>query len=98
GDRPDQRYVHWFCREYFGDEAAPDAAMALAEYASIFDAKEKQFYGAERFHIVIENLLDRFTGKTPISPTPELRVELAHRNEAHEHARATVESAMQKMA
>lgn len=98
GDRPDQRYVHWFCREYFGDEAAPDAARALAEYAGIFDAKEKQFYGAERFHIVIENLLDRFTGKTPISPTPELRVELAHRNEAHEHARATVESAMQKMA
>ena len=33
GDDPAKRYVNWWCREYFGDEAAPAAAKAYADYA-----------------------------------------------------------------
>jgi hypothetical protein len=82
GDDPAKRFTDWWCREYFGKEAAPAAAKAYADYQRCFDTYGKQWYGSERFHELIEVLSKRFRAGGELQPTnlpADLREKLAAR-------------------
>ncbi len=49
GDDAAQRYVDWWCREYFGD-AAEQAAVAYEGYQTAFDTYDKAWFGSDRLH------------------------------------------------
>jgi hypothetical protein len=83
GGDPAQRYVNWWCREYFGDAAAQPAAKAYADYAKCFDTYEKQWYGSERVHQLIERMSHRVVGTKDSTKLPAtLRDELREREAA----------------
>jgi hypothetical protein len=77
---PAQRYVNWWCREYFGDATAEPAAKAYADYEKCFDTYEKQWYGSERVHELIEAMSRRATGAKGSTALPaNLKEELLAR-------------------
>jgi hypothetical protein len=82
GETPN-RFVEWWCREYFGDAAAKDAAQVYHRYYQILDGYDKLWYGSEEVREILKSLLGKLAGR-PFSPVPpELLRDLQQRRDAY---------------
>ncbi len=98
GDDPAKRYVNWWCREYFGDDAAPAAAKAYGDYEHVFDSYDKQWFGSEKVHDLLAVLSKRMGGKTvPTTLPADLRDQLRKRSVEMNVAMNDIADAANKM-
>jgi hypothetical protein len=69
GDDPAGRFVRWWCREYYGDAAAPDAVRASEAYDRAMSSYDKIYYGSDRVH----EALTALAGSQPATQPHERR-------------------------
>ncbi|MDQ3748740.1 MAG: glycosyl hydrolase 115 family protein [Acidobacteriota bacterium] len=98
-NQPDaaRRYVDWWSREYFGANAAPDAAQSYANYYQLINTHDKLWFGADKFQDVLERLGKKINGK-PYEPVPrETLAQLKARDEQYRSAMNTISRAQARM-
>jgi hypothetical protein len=91
------RFVDWWAREYFGEDAAEDAAEAYRRRFELLDSWEKQWWAGDRVPAAVDSLIRKFAGEefTPAQPTtlPTLR----ERDRAYHEAFEVIERARSRM-
>lgn len=58
-----ERYVNWWCREYFGDAAAKDAAEAYRLYYELIHKWDMQWYAGDKVTGALDSLIKKFAGQ-----------------------------------
>jgi hypothetical protein len=91
------RYVKWWCREYFGDAAADDAAEAYRLYYDLLDKWDMQWYAGDRVTGAIDSLIKKFAGQSFPAARGETLKTLQERAPRYEQAIKTAERARSKM-
>jgi hypothetical protein len=92
---PARRYMAWWSREYFGDNAAPAVEDIYSRYFSLLDRPDRLWYAADTIENLVDRLYHRVAGESvaPLdaetlgllqSRAPRLQEALA----AEEHAAA----------
>jgi hypothetical protein len=61
------RFVDWWCHEYFGEPAAADAAQAYRLYGELIHKWDMQWYAADKVAGAIDSLIKKFAGQ-PFNP------------------------------
>ncbi|MDQ3753455.1 MAG: glycosyl hydrolase 115 family protein, partial [Acidobacteriota bacterium] len=87
-NQPDaaRRYVDWWSREYFGANAAPDAAQSYTNYYQLINTHDKLWFGADKFQDALDRLGKKINGK-PYEPVPhEMLAQLKARDEQYRSA------------
>ncbi len=98
-NQPDaaKRYVDWWSREYFGADAARDAAQSYANYYQLINTHDKLWFGADKFQDVLERLGKKINGK-PFEPVPrEQLAALKQRDQMYRAAMQTISRAQSRM-
>lgn len=91
------KYVAWWCREYFGDKAAPEADEVYHWYYELLNSYDKQWYGSEKVRGAIALLIKKFAGQ-PFAPAlPNTLPTLRERAARYKDALALAASAAEKM-
>ncbi|MDQ3710670.1 MAG: glycosyl hydrolase 115 family protein, partial [Acidobacteriota bacterium] len=92
-----QRYVDWWSREYFGTDAAPDAAQSYTNYYQLINAHDKLWFGADKFQDVLGRLSKKINSKS-YEPVPrEMLAQLKARDEQYRSAMNTISRAQTRM-
>jgi hypothetical protein len=87
------RYVEWWCREYFGDAAAKDAAEAYRRYYELIDKWEMQSYASDKVAGAVDSLIKKFAGQ-PFPPAlPDTLPTLEARERRYREAYAVLDRA-----
>ncbi len=91
------RYLSWWCREYFGTKAAPEAEAVYRDYYRLLDRPDRLHYGASKVHGALSSLVKKFTGR-PFAPAmPSTLPTLRERESGYEEALAKARKAMEAM-
>ncbi len=98
--RPDaaDRYVDWWCREYYGEAAAPEAAEAYHHYYRMLPTAESIGYGSSKVDGALRSLALKFAGQSFAPANPATLPTLKAHDEGYRAAFTVVESAAGKMA
>ncbi|MGB7158522.1 MAG: hypothetical protein WBD40_10685, partial [Tepidisphaeraceae bacterium] len=89
--------VQWWCREYFGDAAAPDAAEAYRHYYQLIDKWDMQWWACDRVPAALDSLMKKFAGQEFAPARAETVSTLADRDRRYEEAFAVLDRASAKM-
>ncbi len=98
-EKPDAagRYLSWWCREYFGEKAAPAAVAVYKDYYRLLDRPEKLHYGSSKVHGALSSLVKKFAGR-PFAPAmPATLPTLLERQAGYKEAMAKAGKAMAGM-
>jgi hypothetical protein len=91
------RFIEWWCREYFGDGAAKDAAEVCRRYYQLIASHDKLWHGSEKVQEILKSLVDKFAGR-PFAPvSPELSRGLQQRRDAFRTVMDFVDRAERQM-
>lgn len=91
------RYVGWWCHEYFGDEAAPLAVEGYHRYYELLNAFDKAYFGSSQVQAAIDQMERKIAGK-PFKPFDEATIsELKKRDQQFADAFTIVGEARAKM-
>lgn len=77
------RYLDWWCREYFGEGAAPQAVRAYQAYFDLMPEAHLFGYGASKVLGAIPTLRKKFRGEEFVPARPETLPTLQQRYAAH---------------
>jgi hypothetical protein len=94
-ERPDAatRFLNWWCREYFGEDAVPAAARAYRAYFELMARADLLGYGAGKVLGAVPSLRRKFHGE-PFAPAmPETLPTLKERYAAHGELTAALDEA-----
>jgi hypothetical protein len=91
------RYLAWWCREYFGQDAAPLAQEIYQRYYQLLNSYDKQWYGSTRVQEAIDALAKKFAGTEAPPVKPYIWRELDARDQDYRDVFALVEKARAKM-
>jgi hypothetical protein len=91
------RYVDWWCREYFGEAAAGDAAEAYHRYYKLLSSYDKAYYGSEKVQGAIGSLMKKFAGERFAPAMGETVATLKERDGEYRDAFGVIERARGKM-
>jgi hypothetical protein len=91
------RYVDWWCREYFGDAAAKDAAEAYHLYYELINRWDMQWYASDQVSGAVDSLIKKFAGQGFAPAHPETVKTLNQREAKYRQAFAVIDRARQKM-
>lgn len=92
-----KRYVNWWSREYFGTDAARDAAQSYANYYGLINSHDKLWFGADKFQDILERLGKKINGK-PFEPVPhETLLALKQRDASYRTAMQTISRVQSRM-
>ena len=91
------RYVNWWCREYFGNSAAPEAAAAYQHYYQLLPNSDAIGYGNGKVHGALGSLVKKFRGEAFAPAAAATLPTLKAHSEGYHAAFAVVESAGRKM-
>ncbi|HZZ44799.1 MAG TPA: glycosyl hydrolase 115 family protein [Tepidisphaeraceae bacterium] len=80
------RYVNWWCNEYFGADAAPLAAEAYHRYYTLLCSYDKQWFGSGQVQSLIDQLQKRFAGQKVASTDQKLVAEMKDRDQKFREA------------
>ncbi|MEJ5993779.1 glycosyl hydrolase 115 family protein [Pedobacter sp. Du54] len=86
---PDQAYLKWWTREYFGENE--DLLRAYQDYYALIDSSEKTYFGATQFELILDNLHARFANKPTNGLDPAKLAVLKSRNAKFEAAFETID-------
>ena len=92
-----KHYVDWWSREYFGADAAHDAGESYMNYYQLINAHDKLWYGADKFHDILDRLRKKFNGKAYEPVSRETLAALTQRDEMYRAAMKTVSHALDRM-
>ncbi len=98
-NQPDaaKRYVNWWSREYFGADAARDAAQSYTNYYQLINTHDKLWFGADKLQDVLERLGKKINGK-PFEPVSrEALAALKQRDQMYRAAMQTISRAQSRM-
>jgi hypothetical protein len=98
--KPDaaERYLAWWCREYFGDDAADASARAYKAYFDdIVPEPRRLYYGAEKVRGAIGSLVKRFAGEEFSPAMPETLPTLLDRQKRHNDFHALCKAAEERI-
>ncbi len=98
GPDPADRYIAWFCREYFGEKAAPCATEACRWYNRLIDNPNRLRYASEILHKqLLPDLQHKFQDEA-YQPVPRNELEeLKKRNADYERAMKVISKASRRM-
>ncbi|HEU5126124.1 MAG TPA: glycosyl hydrolase 115 family protein [Verrucomicrobiae bacterium] len=91
------KYVSWWCREYFGDQAAPEAAEVYHLYYELLNSYDKQWYGSRKVHDALGSLIKKFAGEEFVPARSDTLPALRERVAQYQKALALARSAANKM-
>jgi hypothetical protein len=57
------RYIRWWCAEYFGQAAAPQAAEVYHRYYSLINRWDRQWYASDKVDGALASLRKKFAGQ-----------------------------------
>jgi hypothetical protein len=97
--RPDAgtRYVDWWSKEYFGAQAAADAAQAYRGYYQILSSWEQIAIGANAVADALTRLGSKAAGQPVAAPAADVVTSLEGRSAAYDALLRTVDTASGKM-
>jgi len=91
------RYVEWWCREYFGDAAAKDAAESYRLYYELIHKWDMQWWAGDRVPGAIDSLMKKFAGQEFTPANRETLPTLRARHEKYKEAFELLDRARAKM-
>ncbi|HEV2294680.1 MAG TPA: glycosyl hydrolase 115 family protein [Tepidisphaeraceae bacterium] len=91
------RYVEWWCREYFGDAAAKDAAEAYRLYYDLIDKWDMQWWAGDRVPAALDSLMKKFAGQEFAPANPQTLPTLQERHDRYQKAYKVLDRARSKM-
>jgi hypothetical protein len=91
------RYVEWWCREYFGDAAAKDAVESYRLYYQLIDKWDMQWWACDRVPAAIDSLIKKFAGQKFAPANKETLPTLRERHERYQQAFKILDRASAKM-
>lgn len=91
------RYVSWFCREYYGEAAAPEAARVYADYDELLARWDRQWWAGDKAVGAINSLVKRYTGKEFSPASPDTGKSLKELDAQYKLTFKRIESAKSKM-
>jgi hypothetical protein len=91
------RFIQWWCREYFGEAAAADAAEAYRLHWELIDRWDMQWFAGDRVIGAIDSLNRRALGQ-PFQPArAETLPTLKKRQQRYQEALKVIERASSRM-
>lgn len=97
GPEPADRFIQWWCREYFGEAAASDAAEACRWYERLIENHHQLRVASDVIHKQIPELGKKFAGEAFEPQTGETVEHLRARAEEFEAAFRILDRAQTKM-
>ncbi len=91
------RYLSWWCREYFGEKAAPAARDVYLGYYSLLDRWDRIHYGASKVHGALSSLVKKFAGKPFVPAMPATLPTLLERKGRYEQVFSRAREALARM-
>lgn len=91
------RYINWWCQEYFGPAAAKDAAESYHDYYDLLNKWDTQWYAADKVTGAIDSLIKKFAGQSFAPARPDTLPTLQERDNRYRRAFKTIERARGKM-
>lgn len=91
------RYVKWWCSEYFGPDAATTATDAYHAYYNLLDKYNDAYFGSDEVQAAINSLANRFAGRNTASPDPAKIKELNLRDQSYRETFVLINQARAKM-
>jgi hypothetical protein len=91
------RYADWWCREYFGDAAAADAAEAYRLYYELIDKWDTTWYACDKVPGALDSLRKKLAGQEFAPARPETLPTLEAREKRYREAYAVLDRARGKM-
>jgi hypothetical protein len=91
------RFVKWWCQEYFGDAAAGDAAEAYGQYYELLNKWDMQWYAGDKVTGAIDSLIRKFAGQGYSPARGDTLPTLQERAKRYEQALKLVDAASAKM-
>jgi hypothetical protein len=86
GPAPEQRFINWWSREYFGKDAAPLAAQAYNHYAGIVDSTRDVWFGSDQVDAALLQLMKKLNGENftrlPAADLAKMKARMAMYDEA----------------
>jgi hypothetical protein len=92
-----ERFTQWWCREYFGDAAAPDAAEGYRLYHDLIDKWDMQWWACDRVPAALDSMIKKFAGQEFTPARPETLPTLRERERRYQEAFAVLDRAAGKM-
>jgi hypothetical protein len=92
-----ERFVNWWCREYFGDAAAPDAAEAYRLYHDLIHKWDMQWWAGDRVPGAIDSLMKKLAGQPFAPANKETLPTLKERHARYQEAYKVLDRARSKM-
>lgn len=97
GSDAPERYLQWWSKEYFGNNAAPEAKEVYDRYYQLISKPVMLWNGADMVQSIVDKLLDKFAGKT-VKPVEKSKVdELKKRDDDYRATMTIAEKAQEKM-
>ena len=91
------RYLSWWCREYFGSDAASGAEAVYRDYYKLLDRPERLHLGSSKVHGAHTSLVKKFAGE-PFSPAmPSTLPTLLERSDLYGRAMEKARAALSRM-
>lgn len=91
------RYVNWWCNEYFGPDAAPVAADAYRRSYELLSSYDKAYYASNKVQGAIDSLAKKFAGERFSPAMAETISTLQDRDRRYREAFAVIDQARGKM-
>jgi hypothetical protein len=91
------RYIAWWCREYFGADAAPDAAESYRLYYELIHKWDMQWYAGDRVPGALDSLMKKFAGEAFSPANKETLPTLQERDRRYAEAFKVLDRARAKM-
>jgi hypothetical protein len=92
-----QRFVDWWCREYFGADAAADAVAAYRMYYELIDKWDMAWYACDKVPAALDSLMRKFAGQEFAPARPETLPMLEAREKRYRQAYEVLDRARGKM-
>jgi hypothetical protein len=91
------RFERWWCSEYFGNSAAPDAVKAYQQYRKLLDRWDRLWLGSDKVAGAIDSLIKKFAGREFAAARADTLPMLHDRDKQYQQAFATIRQARSKM-
>lgn len=91
------RYVKWFCTEYFGEKAADDAVEAYKQYDALLGQWDRSWWAGDRVAGAINSLQKKFAGEKFDPVRPETLPTLKELDPKYDAALKILDRARSKM-
>lgn len=92
-----KRYVNWWCREYFGKDAAPQAAECYEMYYDLINRWDMQWYAGDKAVGAIDSLIEKLAGKRFNPARADTLPTLLERQKRYQKVFKLIEQARAKM-